>query len=62
MGNDKLTDGALRAMAMLRMVPDDETIAALIDLVARRSRDDGLRFWIVAIVLALIAMTSLKLR
>jgi hypothetical protein len=48
LGNDTLTDGAFRAMAMLRMVPDDGAIAKVIDLVSARPAEDPLRFWIAA--------------
>jgi hypothetical protein len=47
-GNDMLADGAFRAMAMLRMVPDEATIATLIDLVSARPPEDGIPFWVVA--------------
>lgn len=44
-GNDILADGAFRAMAMMRMVPEDRAIAEIIDLVAARGLEDGIRFW-----------------
>ncbi|WP_157519702.1 hypothetical protein [Herbidospora daliensis] len=43
--NDALTDGAFRAMAMLRMVPDGDAIGRIIDFVDRRESYDMLRFW-----------------
>ncbi|MFC7646204.1 hypothetical protein ACFQX6_40650 [Streptosporangium lutulentum] len=44
-GNDRLVDGAFRAMAILRMVPDDKTIGRILDFLAPRLPEDGLRFW-----------------
>lgn len=45
LGNDFLLDGAFRAMAMLRMIPDDDEIGRIIDFVQRRDPNDMLRFW-----------------
>jgi hypothetical protein len=44
-GNTMLADGALRAVAMLRQVPDDTTVDYILDAVARGACDD---FWVVA--------------
>ncbi|GGK93774.1 hypothetical protein Ppa06_61960 [Planomonospora parontospora subsp. parontospora] len=44
-GNESLLDGAFRAMAMLRMVPDDAAIGRILDFLAPRPSEDGLRFW-----------------
>ena len=47
-GNDMLIDGAFRAVALLRLTPDDEAIREIISFVARRSPHDPLRFWVAA--------------
>jgi len=44
--NDMLIDGAFRAVAMLRLCPNDQAIARIIGYVARRPPEDGLRFWV----------------
>jgi HEAT repeat protein len=43
-----LIDGALRAMAMLRLVPSESAILRIIDYAAELSVNDGNRFWIIA--------------
>ena len=54
MGNGQLTEGAFRAMAMLRMKPDREAIGAIIRHVNECERDPyntagvSLRFWVTA--------------
>jgi hypothetical protein len=45
---DHLVDGALRAIAMLRLVPADSAIDAVLDIVEPRPRDHHLRFWVAA--------------
>ena len=47
-GNDMLIGGALRAVAMLRMRPDDETVGRILDFASARPPADGLRFWVAA--------------
>ena len=47
-GNEMLVDGALRAMAMLKMVPSDSHIEKIINYVAERELNQGIHFWIVA--------------
>ena len=47
-GNDMLIDGAFRAVAILRLTPDDDAIREIITFVARRSPHDPLRFWVAA--------------
>ncbi len=55
MGNGQLTEGAFRAMAMLRMKPDREAIGAIIRHVNECERDAqntarvSLRFWVIAV-------------
>ncbi|MFE9458782.1 HEAT repeat domain-containing protein [Streptomyces californicus] len=44
-GSPLLTDGALRAVALLRAVPDPETVDQVLDVLAPLSPYDGLRFW-----------------
>jgi HEAT repeat protein len=46
--NDMLIDGALRAMAMLKMVPSDSHIEKIINYVAAREMNQGIHFWVVA--------------
>lgn len=46
--NDMLADGALRAMAMMHMVPSDEQISKIIDFVSALQSDHHLRFWVAA--------------
>lgn len=43
-----LIDGALRAMAMLRLIPDENEIAQILEYANRLTCDDGNRFWIIA--------------
>ncbi|NRQ33713.1 HEAT repeat domain-containing protein [Nonomuraea sp. NN258] len=43
--DDHLTDGAFRAMAMLRMVPDDDDISRILRFVEQRDPIDMLRVW-----------------
>ncbi len=47
-GNYMLIDGGLRAMAMLRMVPNDEQISEIIKFVSAYDPDEGIRFWVIA--------------
>ena len=47
-GNEMLIDGALRAMAMLKMVPSDRHIQNIINYVAERELNQGIHFWVVA--------------
>ncbi|MEP7706547.1 hypothetical protein [Paraglaciecola sp. 25GB23A] len=47
-GNEMLIDGALRAMAMLKMVPSDSHIEKIINYVATRELNQGIHFWVVA--------------
>jgi hypothetical protein len=43
-----LIDGALRAAAMLRIVPEDDEISAILEYAGALPKDDGNRFWILA--------------
>jgi HEAT repeat protein len=47
-GNAMLIDGALRAMAMLKMVPIDSHIEKIINYVAKKELNEGIHFWVVA--------------
>lgn len=47
-GNEMLIDGALRAMATLKMVPSDGHIKKIINYVAARELNQGIHFWVVA--------------
>ena len=47
-GNASLIDGALRAMAMLRMKPSDDDLGTIIDYAEQFPTDDNSRFWIIA--------------
>ncbi|MFD6279760.1 HEAT repeat domain-containing protein [Streptomyces sp. NPDC060209] len=47
-GTPMLADGALRAVAMLRSVPDPETVDYILDFLAPLQSHDGLRFWAAA--------------
>ncbi|MFC8594148.1 HEAT repeat domain-containing protein [Streptomyces atroolivaceus] len=47
-GTPMLADGALRAVAMLRAVPDPETVDYILDFLAPLNSHDGLRFWAAA--------------
>ena len=47
-GNVMLTDGALRAMAMLKMVPAEIDIERIIDHVTAQGKNDGINFWVLA--------------
>ena len=44
-GNDMLIDGALRAMAMLRMVPSQRQIEEILQYASSLPADSGNRFW-----------------
>ncbi|CAM5418842.1 HEAT repeat domain-containing protein [Streptomyces aurantiogriseus] len=44
-GNPSLADGALRAVAMQRAVPDPATIDHILDFLIPLDAHDGLRFW-----------------
>ena len=46
--NTMLIDGMFRAVAMLQMVPDANTIGAILAFVKPLSPTDGLRFWVAA--------------
>ena len=43
--NDMLVDGAFRAMAMLKMVPSNDAIVAILEFVSKFEIDHGIRFW-----------------
>jgi hypothetical protein len=45
--SDQLLDGAFRATAMLRLVPSEQEVAQLLDLVAGLPVDHFLHFWLV---------------
>ncbi len=45
---ESLVDGAFRAMALLRMCPDEETIGKILDYVSEFPADSGLDFWVAA--------------
>lgn len=47
-GNEMLIDGALRAMAMLKMVPSNGHIEKIINYVAARELNQGVHFWVIA--------------
>jgi len=47
-GNDMLVDGAIRAMAMLKMLPVDLHIEKIINFVIAKSKNDGMHFWVLA--------------
>lgn len=47
-GNFMVTDGALRSMAMLKMVPAEIDIERIIDHVAAQGKNDGINFWVLA--------------
>jgi len=47
-GNGSLTEGALRAMAMLRMVPSDDHIERLLDFGSRLPGDRWDVIWLLA--------------
>ncbi|MGH7428442.1 MAG: HEAT repeat domain-containing protein [Acidimicrobiales bacterium] len=47
-GNPGVTDGVFRALAMLRLVPDDALIERILDLVESLDLNDPLRFWVAA--------------
>ena len=44
-GNDSLADGALRAVAMLRLRLDERAVGRILDFLAGRDPFDRLRFW-----------------
>ncbi|MGW5159732.1 hypothetical protein ACWEPN_30010 [Nonomuraea wenchangensis] len=44
-GNDMLADGALRAVAMLRLILDEPAIDRILNFLAERTPNNGLRFW-----------------
>ena len=46
--NEMLADGALRAMAMMHMVPSDDQMSKIIEFVSALERDHHLRFWVAA--------------
>ncbi len=46
--NEMLIDGALRAMAMLKMVPSDSHIKKIINYVSARELSHSIHFWVVA--------------
>ncbi|MFF7889928.1 HEAT repeat domain-containing protein [Streptomyces sp. NPDC020794] len=43
--NETLAGGALQAVAMLRLAPDQETVTYILDFIKERSPHDGLYFW-----------------
>ena len=47
-GNEMQISGALRAMAMLRMVPSDDQISEIITFASTYAIDEGMRFWVIA--------------
>lgn len=47
-GDEMLVDGALRAMAMLKMVPSDSHIEKIIDYVSKSKVNEGIHFWVLA--------------
>jgi len=47
-GNDMLVDGAIRAMAMLKMLPVDLHIEKIINYVTAKNKNDGMHFWVLA--------------
>ena len=47
-GNDMLIDGAIRAMAMLKMVPVELHIEKIINYVTAKNKSDGVHFWVLA--------------
>lgn len=47
-GTPLLADGALCAVAMLRAVPEPETVDCILDFLAPLPSHDGLRFWAAA--------------
>lgn len=44
--SSSVVDGAFRAMAMLRLVPDDESVNEILCYVERLPVDDGMHFWV----------------
>lgn len=44
-GNETLVGGALQAVAMLRLAPDQETVTDVLDFIEARSAQDGVYFW-----------------
>ncbi|MFE5664244.1 HEAT repeat domain-containing protein [Streptomyces niveus] len=44
-GNETLVGGALQAVAMLRLAPDQETVTDVLDFIEARSAQDGIYFW-----------------
>ncbi|MEE8625082.1 MAG: hypothetical protein V3T19_07055 [Acidiferrobacterales bacterium] len=46
--SSSVVDGAFRAMAMLRLVPDDESVNEILCYVERLPVDDGMHFWVAA--------------
>ena len=47
-GNDMLVSGAIRAMAILKIVPDDDSIENIINYAIVQKKNDGINFWILA--------------
>jgi len=47
-GSPSVIDGTFRAIAMLRLVPDDELLGRIIAFVTRLDLVDPLRFWVAA--------------
>jgi len=47
-GNEMLIDGALRAMAMLKMVPSNSHIEKIINYVSEREMNQGIHIWVLA--------------
>lgn len=46
--NDMLTDGAFRAVAMLRLKLNEDAVRQIVSYVSRRPLNDPLRFWVAA--------------
>ncbi|MFT7683776.1 MAG: HEAT repeat protein [Moritella dasanensis] len=47
-GNGMLVDGAIRAMAMLKVVPVNLDIEKIINYVTAQNNNDGMHFWVLA--------------
>lgn len=47
-GNEMLIDGGLRAISMLRLVPDENEITMLLEFVERYDLNHHLRYWVLA--------------
>ena len=47
-GDRDLFNGAMRALAMLRVIPDKDSIVKIIAFASHLEINDGLRFWVLA--------------